>query len=220
MRFHHLLIILGGIVGCFFVYNDYTGKERDRRNTYSDQVRKVIADAVKSGTVSETDDYTRPTDAPLYQVLALMRQAEQDGYSASDTATQAASGSGARSGAAKIIAERINDNYAIAKALDVFEDLSNMLRMGNGLPPTAHAKGWEDQQLTVGHILSPIFAPEAAKSLANLVLMPEIARDMQSDELGGFNFEQSKRWLTEGIIAPESHQAILAILARKSKRTF
>lgn len=221
MRLHHILIILGGIVGCYFVYLDYTGKEKQRRNiNQSDQLRKVVASAVKAGTPSPGDDFVHPSDAPLYQALALMHQAELDGYSASDAAAQAASGSGVRNGAAKMIAERLNDNYAIAKTLGVFDDLSNMLRMGNGLPPTAHFKGWEDQQLTVGHILSPLLAPEAAQSLANMVLMPEIARDMQSEDLGNFSLEQSKKWLTEGLISPESHQAILTALDRKAKKSF
>ena len=67
----------------------------------------------------------------------------------------------------------------------------------------------------MGHVLSPVVAPEAALSLANLVLMPKRMRDMQNEDLTGFSPEMSKKWLSERIITPESHQAILEILSTK-----
>ncbi len=218
MRILHILIVLGGFFGAFMVYKDYAKQEKKRRNIHAEQVRLLIADTVKSGTLKGDEDFTRTPEAPLFRCLALLRQSEEDGYSPSDTALTASTGTGVRSGAAKVMADRINENYALAKKLGVFDELSNVLRMERGLAPIAHAKGWEDQQLTVSHILSPVVAPEAAHSLANLVLVPEIIRDMQSDDIGAFSFELSKKWLVDGLIAPETHQEIVAILERKAKK--
>jgi hypothetical protein len=218
MRILHVLILLGGLLGVFMVYNDYANKEKKRRNVHTEQVRMLIADTVKSTALKGDEDFTHSDDATVFRILAMMHQAEGDGYSSSDTALQAASSSGARGSVAKMIAERLNENYATAKKLGVFEDLNNMLRMDRGLQPTAHAKGWEDQRLTTGHVLSPLVAPEASRSLANVVVMPEIVRNMQTEDLGGFSFEQSKKWLAEGLITLESHQAVVAILDHKAKK--
>lgn len=220
MRLLHILILLGGVVGCYFVYQDYAKKEKGRRNVSSEEVKRIVADTAKYKVPSPNDDFTRVDDAPLYRLLAVMRQAETKGYSATDTALQGAMSSGVRASVAKMIAERLSDNYAIARKLGVFDELANVLRMERGLPPVAHAKGWEDQPLAVGYILSPVFAPEASHCLANLVLMPEIARNMQMDDVGGFTFEQSKKWLNEGLITPDTHQAILAAIETKRKKGF
>ena len=218
MRILHILILLGGLAGVFFVYKDYASKEKQRRNKHSELLRRVIEDTIKSGPLTGEEDFTRTDEAPLFRCLAFMREAEENGYSTADTAQQAAASAGTRGSLARLITERLNDNYAIARKLGVFEDVGNVLRMGRGLPPVAKAKGWEDQILTVGHILSPVIAPEAANSLANLVLMPEIVRNMESDDIGGFSLDMSKRWLSDGLITTESHQTVLTLLDRKAKK--
>jgi hypothetical protein len=111
----------------------------------------------------------------------------------------------------------LEENYAIAKKLGIFEELSNIMKMRDGMNPTAKSKGWEDERVVVGHLLTPIIAPEAARSLANLVIMPAAVRDMQSDELAGFSLEQSKKWLAEHIIVPDSHHLVEERLNSKGK---
>jgi hypothetical protein len=47
--------------------------------------------------------------------------------------------------------------------------------------------------------------------------MPAAVRDMQSDELAGFSLEQSKKWLAEHIIVPDSHHLVEERLNSKGK---
>ena len=77
---------------------------------------------------------------------------------------------------------------------------------------------WLLRPAVLAGLLSPVVAPEAATSLANLVLMPATARDMQNDDLNGFGFEQSKKWLSEQIITPDSMRVITDRLDNKNKK--
>ena len=76
------------------------------------------------------------------------------------------------------------------------------------------------KRVVVGYVLSPLHAPEASFSLANLMLLPESARNMQTPALGTFSSEMAKKWLVERIITPESHQIILDQLLDKTKSAY
>lgn len=217
-RFLGFFIILGGLVGAFFVYKDYAAKTKLRRNVAAEEIRRVIASSQKVEDLSGREDPWFANEGAVYRILAFLHEADKANYSVTDTIRTAVSGSGARSGEGKLIADMLGENYAIAKKLGVFEDLSNLLKMEQGRAPTARARGWEDEPLSVGHVLSPVVAPEAATSLANLVLMPATARDMQNDDLNGFGFEQSKKWLSEQIITPDSMRVITDRLDNKNKK--
>lgn len=212
-----LLIIIGGLSGGYILYKDYSAKEKDRRNPSADEIRRIIADTLKPQDLASKEDPWYASEAAVFRILAYLHTAEQEHYSVGETIKTAVSGSGARAGQGKIITDMLEENYAIAKKLGIFEELSNIMKMRDGMNPTAKSKGWEDERVVVGHLLTPIIAPEAARSLANLVIMPAAVRDMQSDELAGFSLEQSKKWLAEHIIVPDSHHLVEERLNSKGK---
>ncbi len=219
-RFLGFLIIVGGLVGGFFVYKDYAAKVREKRNSSADEIRRVIAASQDPDELAGQEDPWFANEGAVYRILGLLHKAETSNYNIGVTLNSAVSGSGARVGEGKLIIEMLQNNYTTAKKLGVFDDLSNLLKLEQGRPPTAKAKGWEDETLVVGHVLTPVLAPEAASSLANLVLMPASARDMQNDDLGSFSFEMAKKWLTEQIITPESMRAISDRLDPKNKKFY
>jgi hypothetical protein len=149
--------------------------------------------------------------------MAFLRHAEENGYSVSDTLRKGVEGTSARPGEGRMISDLLNENYRVLKQLDVFDELGNLLKMERGQAPVAKAAEWEDEEVVVGYVLSPLHAPEAAYSLANLLLLPESARNMQTEALVNFSPEIAKKWLVERIITPESHQMILDQLADKTK---
>ena len=217
-RFFGFLIILGGLVGAFFVYQDYAAKTKERRNVSAEEIRRIIASSLKLDVSEDSESPWFANEGALYRILGHLHTADKSNYSITDTLRSAVSGSGARTGEAKLMVEMLENNYEIAKKLDVFDDLSNVLKMEDGRAPIAKSKGWEDELLGVGHVLSPVLAPEASTSLANLVLMPSVARDMQTDDLNGFGYEHAKKWLSEQIITPESMQVIVERLDPKNKK--
>lgn len=214
------LIIIGGLSGGYMLYQDYAAKEKERRNPAADEIRRVIAETLKPQNLSNTEDPWYASEAALFRILAYLNTAEQEKYSVGETINAAVSESGARPGVGKIIGSMLEENYALAKRLGIFNELGNVMKMRDGLNPTAKAKGWEDERIVAGHLLSPTIAPEAARSLANLVLMPASVRDMQSDDLSGFTSEQSKKWLAERIIEPASHKIVEERLNPKNKALY
>lgn len=217
-RVFGFLIILGGLLGAFFLYKDYAAKTKEKRNVSSEEIRRIIAASLKMEDLEGREDPWFANEGAVYRILARLHEAEKGHYNVSQTLTTAVSGSGARSGEGKLIVEMLNNNYSIAKKLGVFEDLGNVLKMEQGRAPIARGKGWEDEPLAIGHVLTPVLAPEAATSLANLVLMPVTARNMQTDELNGFGYEHAKKWLSEQIITPDSMRAITERLDKKKYR--
>lgn len=202
------------------LYQDYAAKEKERRNPSADEIRRVIAETLKPQNLAHTEDPWFASEAALFRILAYLHTAEQEKYSVGDTIDAALSGSGARPGEAKIISNMIEENYALARKFGIFNELSNIMKMRDGFNPTAKAKGWEDERIVAGHLLTPTIAPEAARSLANLVLMPVSVRDMQSDDLAGFTSEQSKKWLAERIIEPASQKIVDERLNPKNKALY
>jgi len=101
-------------------------------------------------------------------------------------------------------------------ALQVFEELGNLLKMENGSAPVARAAEWEDERVVVGYVLSPLHAggllfPGQSGAAAG-------ERPRYADRLVGHLQQQmAKKWLVERIITPESHQIILDQLLDKSR---
>lgn len=214
-RIVSFLIILGGIVGVYFAYLDFASKQKDRHNHWVEDIRALMRDFSAEGAAAVKDEGVLVNETSFFRILGLMHEAEQHKYSAAETVKAASSGYGVRSGEAKMAADMLIENYHIATHLGIFNDLASTMRLVSGEAPMAQASGWEDEPLAVGCIVSPLIAPEACRSLANLVLMPTTLRDLQTDDLGSFTPDMAKKWLVEHIITPESHHAIMDILATR-----
>ncbi len=214
-RFIGTLIVAGGMVGSYFVYQDFAKKQQQKHNHFADDMKQLMIDHGAESQLEGKDAPWFGNDGTFFRILGLMHDAERHKYSVADTVKNAVTAIGAKPGEAKLIIDMLTDNYRVAKQMGVFDDLSNMLRLEQGKAPISKAEGWEDETLTVGHLLSPVVAPEASLSFANILLMPKCMRDMQSDDLNGFTPEMAKRWLGERIITPESYQAIIDILSVK-----
>jgi len=203
-------------VGSYFVYQDYAARQKQKHNHFADEVRVLIQEHGDSSQIGEGKDAPwYGNDGTFFRILGLMFDAERHKYSVADTVKNATAGAGLRPGEAKLVMDMLIDNFRIAKQMGVFDDLSNTLRLEHGEAPISKATGWENEPLTVGHVLSPVVAPEASLSFANIMLMPKSVRDLQNEDLTGFTPDMAKRWLSERIITPESHQVIMEILSGK-----
>ena len=211
------LIIFGGLAGCYFVYQDYATKTKEKRNSAAEEIGRLVDMQCRREVTAEAEDASVISEGNLFRIMALLKQAEDNDYSVADTLRKAVDGSSARPGEKRLISDMLSDNYQVLKQLHVFDELGNLLKMENGSAPVATAAEWEDERVVVGYVLSPLHAPEASFSLANLMLLPESARNMQTASLGTFSSEMAKKWLVERIITPESHQIILDQLLDKTK---
>jgi hypothetical protein len=144
----------------------------------------------------------------------MMHEAERGKYNVQDTLNSAA-GAAPGAGQSKMIADTLMENYQLAQRLGVFDEPANVLAMERGDAPVATVAGWEDEKLAVTHRVSPLLAPEAARSLANLILIPEALRDAQLPGAIGFTTDTIKKWVKEGLISPVSAEAIADVVLPK-----
>jgi hypothetical protein len=215
-KFLGFLIIVGGLMGTFFIFKEFNVKQKESRNRWISTLQPLIKMHIKGEDLSASEDPTYSAEGSFFRILAMMNEAERGGYSAGTTLTGALSGTGASKGEMKLIELQTMENYDLAKKFGVFNDPKNGLRMENGQPPVATAPGWDDEPLSVGHLLSPLIAPEAAKALQNLTLMPITVRNMQNGDLNGFSYENAVRWSKEKLISGASFAAIKEKIDAKS----
>ena len=214
-RIISFLIIIGGFVGGYFVYQDYAKGVKANSNHWADDLRVIIKTYVKDGKASSDDVPGNSNSMAYFRMLGLIYDSEQHHYFAGDTVRGALAGSGLPAGQAKMTIDSLLDNYHAAKQLGVFEATTNILRLERGEPPICSAKGWDGELLVPGYVISPLLAPEAAYALPNVVLMPKTVRDLQNEQPAGITPEIAKKWLSEHLILPASHAAITAALTEK-----
>lgn len=214
-RFFTTLVIFGGIVSVFFVARDYFAAQKIRTNPWVQDMRDVISQTLKPSVEPDAEDPWFADEGRFFSLLAMMHEVERGKYDLESTVGSAVNV--AKPGVARMIADSLKESYQTAKTLGVFKEPGNLLAMERGDAPVATAAGWEEEKLTVGHRVSPLLAPEAARSLANLVLMPESVRDMQQVGSTTFTLETIKLWRKEELISPESAEAIAEIVLPKPK---
>jgi len=212
-RFLTTIIIGLGIAGLFFVARDYFASQKLKKNPWIEDIRYLVTHAQQKEAEGGTNDPWFVDEGRFFTLLASMHETERTKYDLESTLMSACSGIPS----SKLVQESLLANYAMAKTLGVFNQPSNLLAMENGDAPVATARGWEDHKLVVGHRISPLLAPEAAKSLVNMLLMPEALRDLQTVDAGGFTLETVKKWAQERLISPESAEAIAELVRVRDK---
>ncbi|MBL9113674.1 MAG: hypothetical protein JNJ83_01610 [Verrucomicrobiaceae bacterium] len=201
------LIILGGLVGAYFVITEHFADHRVKGNPWIAQINEQVSKS-KQGDLSSVS--VDEAGGRLWRVLSLMHEAERGKYSLADTVNAAVGG--VKPGEAKMIVEALLENFDTAKTFGIFDEPKNLLLMDQGLAPIATSKGWEDEKMGVGHRVSPLLAPEVAGSLANLLVMPEVFRNTLSLKPVGFTIDTVRKWSNEKLIVPESAQAIAEVV--------
>ena len=207
-KFIGFLIIVLGVFGCYKLFNEFKVTQKAKSNRWISTLTPLLKVHLKSESQSEVEDPTYSAEGNFFRILAMLNESERGGYSAATTLTAALSSSGAPKGEAKLIELQTLENYDLAKKLDVFKDPKNGLRMERGQAPIAGAPGWDDEPLVAGHILSPLIAPEAARALTNLMLMPLSVRNMQNGGADGFTRDMAIKWGREHLITPATAGAI------------
>jgi hypothetical protein len=210
------IVVALGLVGAFMLVSEKLALRKVSKNSWADKLRPLIAAHAKPVINSDSDSPWYAMEGSYMGILALMHQAREHKYDIEVTLGSALSGM--QSGQSRMIQEALQRNFETADRLGVFKDPANLIRMQRGDGPYAKSGGWEEEPLVVGHVLSPLLAPEAANSLVNLVIMPKAAQDLQTHDLRGFSTDTIKKWREEKIITPESAKDIYdMVLAMKAR---
>jgi hypothetical protein len=217
-RFISFLIVVAGLVAAGILVQQYLVTEKAKLNPHISALRGLISKQSQEQELTQVEDPWFADEGRFFRILGIMHETEQDKYELDSTLLTAATGSsGVRPGEAKMIVDALMESYQLAKTLGVFADTNNLLLLDRGEAPVATARGWEDEKLSVGQRISPLLAPEAARSLVNLILMPESMRDLQGIKVTDFTTDNIKKWRAENIITPLSAEAIAEIVLPKNK---
>ena len=196
------------------MFMEKAAAERLEKNPWTARMTPLIRPHTSAQTASGGDT---ASESGFHTILYLAWQAGENGYSDLDTVKRAAAAAGAGTSEAARIAAAVHENLGFARSMKVFDDAANPIRMERGEPPLARAEGWEDEQLVAGHLISPLLVPEAAWSLPNLRLMPEVVRNMADARLTKATVETVRKWASEKVISPEAARALSERLEQQLK---
>jgi hypothetical protein len=211
-----IIIVLLGVIATVKVVSDQLTERKAKINPWVSELRPLLAEHETVKISSEDASPWYAMEATYMQILAVLHNAKVHNYDPSATLSTALSG--AQTGQSRMIHDSVMKSYRIADELGAFKDPANLIRMERGEQPYAKANGWEEEPLVLGHQLSPLLAPEAANHLANLVIMPKAAQDLQTHELREFTTETVKKWREEKIITPQSAKDIVDLLDSMKRR--
>jgi hypothetical protein len=205
-KFLIILLLAGAITGLYYVNQDYQRKLKRDRNPWPERV----AEAARGHTARHymASVTGRGGESSLLQLLYLAHEIGRDGYPLPDNLRSGVALAGAGANEAAAIVEALMDNYQRALDLGVFGDPANILRMERGERPVAAAAGWEGEPLTVGYKISPLLGPELGSAIPNMVVMPEAARNLQTDLCPPDAELLVNQWLAAGLISAECVNAV------------
>lgn len=200
------LLVIGGLVAVYFIYQDFWRDELKRRNPWVERLTPLIRPHLARHV--GTPEAEAATEANFLTIVFTAWRAGEEGHEMTETVKNAATAAGAKDGEAARISAAIAENVKNAKSFEVFSNPNNVMSLERGEPPICGAKGWEDELVVVGHQLSPVLAPEAAFAIPNLRLVPESVRDMETDQITIQVVDLARKWLSEGIVFPASLKEI------------
>jgi hypothetical protein len=200
-----LLIFTGAGFGAYFIFQDYKEKQRELRNPWPAKVANIMrmhtAKELMEGTILGNE-------ASFFQLLYLSYQIERDGYPVLENLKAGANASGGQANEGPLMASAMLENYVRAGQLGLFADPANLARMERGEQPIATAAGWEDEPVGVGYKISPTLGAELSALLPNMVLMPVVIRNMQTDATPPNVDLLTNQWLAMRMISPECASTI------------
>jgi hypothetical protein len=215
-KYFGFIIVILGCIGAFMVISQKLTERRTTINPWVAELRPLLSEHQSEELSSDADAPWYAMEGTYMQILAILNKAKEHKYDPGSTLSSALNG--AQSGQSRMIHEALIKNYQLADSLGVFKDPANLIRMERGEQPYAKANGWEEEPLVLGHQLSPLLAPEATNHLANLVIMPKSAQDLQTHDLREFTQETVKKWREEKIISPQSARDLVDILDAMRQR--
>ncbi len=225
MRFLIVLIVIAGlIIGWFKIKENRKGRQ-DRQ--WVSQLAPLVG-KFTGGSPDKKTTGAQPDEAAFFQLLFFFHKAEESGVDMNFTSTPPDEEStpwvdmSAKLDAAckelnvpplnATVKESLKANYAEAKKLHILDDLDNLLALERGEPATVKLPGWEKDKAVVAHIISPLYAPEAAQNLGNLQIIPASVRDAMDEKLTPSIIERARRFQSANIITRETFDKIYLML--------
>jgi hypothetical protein len=126
-----------------------------------------------------------PDEVSFHHLLSFLHKAEASGVDMDKMISDACQDMGLDDSTTSLIRDGLNNDIKMAKKLQLFDDQVNLINLEHGEPAIVGAPGFRGEKTAVAQIISPVYAPEASQSLANLILVPASVRDAWGDITDG-----------------------------------
>jgi len=203
--FLFLLLIAAGITG-YFYYQKAT-LEREE-HFWTNQCKEPL-----TALVRPSSEGIEPDEAAFFKFLLVLHKAQAAKMDLSKIFTSACTELGVGDDATSVYWESVNTDFTTANDLKIFDDPDNLINLERGDSPVITNSDWKGEKLGLLQIVPPLLAPEASKSLANLVLVPEIVRNATPQTVTSTVVDRSYQLMSHGIVTRTSHDHILAAKA-------
>jgi hypothetical protein len=204
MRFLVTLLLFAGIISGFYLFENWRRERTDRY--WAGECRKWVEPLARRQAGSAS---LQPDEAAFFRMLYLLQKARAAGVDLSKMVSDACDALDLQDGAG-LVKESIEASYEMAKRLQLFDDIGNMISLERGEPAFIRAVGWQDEKIAVAQVVPPLLAPEAARHLANLQLMPACVRDAQGETVTAFGVDRARALERAHVIGRESLERVLA----------
>jgi len=195
-----LIIFLA--VAAFFGYQQFERFQEKRRADLAAATFKELLSPFSSRTATSP---VRPIDAKAYyRLLFEAREARLAGHDLNHIISLATFEHPTLENQAALIASSLTDALRIADELALFgepgKESQNLVRLLDGDHPLIAEGAWAGQAAVPAWRISPTLAPEAAHSVANILIMPEQVADLHHRDMDGLTLELAQRFRSATVI--------------------
>ncbi|CAN5759312.1 hypothetical protein BH11VER1_BH11VER1_25470 [soil metagenome] len=205
MRFLAILLIIGGLISGWF----YLQKKRveNRAMAWAAQLVPHLSNSFVAGNAAET---AKKAEANVYWILFYFDKLVTEGMDPDKVLSDACAQINMPEAQSNVLHSSLMANYETAKKYQIFEDVTNVVKLEQGIPPLMKMSGWENEPVALSYIIPPSIAPEAAGATANLTLVPAIVNDAQSGRITPFMIEQARAMERAKIIVKTTLDELVA----------
>ncbi len=205
MRIISILLIIAGLVSGWFMLQKKVVE--NRAGAWAAQLAPHLKD---QDTSVDKDVSSKNAATNFYWILYYFDKLVTEGLEPDTVLTDACNQIKMPVEKAALVRKNLLANYETAKKYRIYEDITNVVKMEQGDPPTMKMSGWEDELAVIGHIVPPHLSPEGEGSLANFILMPAIVRDAQTGQTPSNILEHARAMERARIITKISLEEIVA----------
>ncbi len=204
MRILIFLFVAAGFVAGWILIKEK--REKMTSDSWASQMLEVVGEQAQV----DLSGASGLNEANFFRILLFMHKLEGMGRDPGTVAYDAGMKISGNGGTSQLLRETLMENYSLAKRLKLFDDVQNLLKMEQGKPPLIQTVEWHHEEMTVGHLIAPDLAPEAANCAANLLLMPKVVHQAQDGRIPNSMVPRVRAMMRSGLIAKQSAEKIFA----------
>lgn len=181
-HFWKIVFVIALLIGGYFWYDNW------QKQNESEGRMIAILDLIAENKALAEDATVEQAGVPLFKLLVMLHNYEKyenvtDLKGVIDTIfDRAVEEEKLDESEIDAFKAAILTNRQLCDEYGVFDDSEGIMMMENGRSPKVAKGALKGDKLLIGHLVSPLLAPEAKNSFANLVITPESVIGLQTED--------------------------------------